>query len=68
MLALMPLLHPTPDAQGIAKTQEFYRSRYGKTLTEAEAAEALGAVMRFLYFSRPETTQSIPRPEAHNSP
>lgn len=58
MLALMPTLHPTPDAQGIAQTQEFYQSQYGRTLTEAEAAQALGAVMRFLYFSRPEISPS----------
>lgn len=47
-------LYPQPDAQGLAKTKEFYFNRLGRTLTDEEAYEALNSVMRFLYL------QSLP--------
>jgi len=47
-------LYPQPDAQGLAKTKDFYLNRFGKTLTDEEAHEVLSAVMRFLYL------QSLP--------
>jgi len=47
-------LYPQPDAQGIAKTKDFYLNRLGKTLTDKEAHEVLSAVMCFLYL------QSLP--------
>ena len=42
-------LYPTPDAEGLAKTKDFYLNQFGKTLTEEEAYEVLNSVMRFLY-------------------
>lgn len=53
---------PQPDAQGIAETKELYFNKLGRTLTDAEAAEALGRVMRYLFlqFSPCSSTESIP--------
>src|SRR5690349_5340487 len=49
MTATMSYLLPTPDEEGIAKTQELYLNRIGKTLTNEEAAEVLGRAMRYLF-------------------
>lgn len=43
------LVFPQPDAEGIAKTQELYLNKVGKTLTEGEAREVLSRVMRYLF-------------------
>jgi len=42
-------LYPQPDAQGLAKTKDFYLNRLGRTLSDEEAYEVLSAVMSFLY-------------------
>ena len=47
-------LYPQPDAQGLAKTKDFYLNRLGRTLSDEEAHEVLSALMRFLYL------QSLP--------
>lgn len=45
----MPLLMPVPDAQGIRETKEAYKKNLGKDLSDAEAYEVLGRVMRYLF-------------------
>lgn len=47
-------LYPMPDAEGLAKTKDFYLNQLGRTITDAEAYEVLNSVMRFLYL------QSLP--------
>ena len=42
-------LLPQPNAKGIARTRELYERKYGRVLTDAEAAEALGKVVRYLF-------------------
>ena len=50
-LFFLPMVHlyPIPDAEGLAKTKDFYLNRLGTTITDAEAYEVLNSVMRFLY-------------------
>ena len=42
-------LLPQPDATGIGETRELYRRRTGREITEGEAADILGLVMRHIY-------------------
>jgi hypothetical protein len=42
-------IFPEPDAEGITQMQELYYQRTGKEITELEAKEALGRVMRYLF-------------------
>lgn len=45
-------IYPTPSPQGIAKLQAFYLDEYGMTLSDEQAYDILGGVMRFLYLTR----------------
>lgn len=45
----MTYLSPQPDAIGIIKTKELYLKKYNKVLSDGEAEEILGKVMRHLY-------------------
>ena len=47
----MSYLLPLPDAEGIAKTKELYLNRLGVQLTDHQAADLLGRIMRFLYLT-----------------
>ncbi len=40
---------PVPDQIGIEQTKQLYKERLGKELSDEEAADALGRVMRYLY-------------------
>jgi len=42
-------LLPQPNTRGIERTKELYARKYGREISDAEAAEALGKVMRYLY-------------------
>lgn len=42
-------LIPQPDAEGIAKTQELYFTKCGRHISEDEARDVLGRVMRYIY-------------------
>ena len=42
-------LLPTPDAEGIAKVKELYLNRFGISLTDEQADDALGRIMRYIY-------------------
>jgi hypothetical protein len=59
----MQHLYPQPTAQGIARTQTFYKSQYGKDITEDEARQILARIIRFLYLSAhplsPEEAQRL---------
>jgi len=55
-------LYPIPDAEGIAKTKEIYLNRFGKSLTDEQAAEILGRVMRFLFFVSELTAEETGAP------
>jgi hypothetical protein len=59
----MQHLYPQPTARGIARTQTFYKSQYGKDITGDEARQILARIMRFLYLSAhplsPEEVQRL---------
>lgn len=69
----MDFLLPQPSPEGIARTRGLYRRKLGMEVTDAEAAEALSRVMRYVYFtmkatalcsgtdSMPESRTTIPR-------
>jgi hypothetical protein len=50
-LLFVPMVHlyPVPDAEGIAKSKDFYLNRVGRTLTDEESYAVLNSVMHFLY-------------------
>ncbi len=41
-------LLPLPDAEGIAKTKKLYLDRFGMKLSDEQAADVLGRVMRYI--------------------
>lgn len=45
-------LFPTPDAEGIARTKEIVFNKCGKSISDEEAAQLLGGLMRYLYLLR----------------
>ena len=45
----MDFLMPQPDAIGIAETKEICLRKYGRVVTDDEAKEILGRVMRYLF-------------------
>jgi hypothetical protein len=45
----MTYLLPIPDHQGIEDMKQLYRERFGRKISDEEAAEVLGRVMRFIY-------------------
>lgn len=47
----MDYLLPIPDAEGIAKTKEIYLNQFGMTITDEQAGDILGRVMRYLYLT-----------------
>jgi hypothetical protein len=51
---------PVPDAEGIKKTQELYARRFKIDLTNEEAADILGRIMRFIYLTAPTGTSEGP--------
>ena len=51
LLFSMERLLPLPDAEGIQKMQELYLSRFNKEITEDQAADVLGRIMRLLYLT-----------------
>jgi hypothetical protein len=59
----MQHLYPQPTTQGIARTQKFYKSHYGRDVTEDEARQILLRIIRFLYLSAhplsPEEAQRL---------
>lgn len=40
-----------PDEAGIAETRELYTRRFGMEITDEQAADVLGRVMRFIYLA-----------------
>jgi hypothetical protein len=61
----MSFLIPQPDAIGIAQTQALYLEKYGKSLTDAEAAAILGKIMRYLFLVN---TPCLPEPDTPENP
>ena len=56
-------LLPQPDAEGIAATKALYRDKCGRSISDDEARQALGMVMRFLFLINNPTcsgTASMP--------
>ena len=45
-----PLL-PLPDPEGIRKTRQPYKEKFGRDITDEEAMDILGRVMRFIYLT-----------------
>jgi hypothetical protein len=56
-------MHPTPDAEGIAKTKELYLNRFGKAITDEQAHRVLGSVMRFIYLINQPCSDTPSTPE-----
>lgn len=46
----MTYLFPLPDETGINQTKEIYRAKYGMEISDTQAYDILGRVMRHLYF------------------
>lgn len=44
-------IYPTPSPEGIAKLQEFYRNERALKVSEEQAYEILGGIMRFIYLT-----------------
>ena len=44
-------IYPTPSAEGIAKLQEFYQRERALEISDEQACEILGGLMRFLYLT-----------------
>ncbi len=59
----MSFLLPTPDHIGIAKTKELYLKKYGKVLSDGEAGEILGKVMRYIYLVKETCSSTLSTPE-----
>ena len=47
----MHQLLPLPDEEGIRKTKELYKNKFGQDITDEEAMDVLGRIMRFLYLT-----------------
>jgi hypothetical protein len=45
----MEFLLPQPDSLGISEIKELYLRKFGRILTDGEAAQVLGMVMRHLF-------------------
>jgi hypothetical protein len=45
----MNFLQPQPDEVGIAQTKALYLRKYKRVLSETEAGEILGKVMRYMF-------------------
>lgn len=58
----MNYLLPLPDAEGIAKTKEMYLNRFGKVITDDQAADILGRIMRFLYLTSELCSDTLSTP------
>ena len=66
----MDFFVPKPSEEGVAKMRQLYFTKCGKEVSDAEAADALGRVMRYLYLmnypcfdtpSTPENPMTTPR-------
>ena len=59
-------IYPTPSPEGIAKLQEFYRTERGLEVSDEQAYEILGGIMRFLYLTeiKPLSTEEESLPLA----
>ncbi len=44
-------IYPTPSPEGIAKLQEFYSREHALEISDEQACEILGGLMRFLYLT-----------------
>ena len=42
---------PLPDPEGIRKTKQLYKEKFGRDITDEEAMDVLGRTMRFLYLT-----------------
>jgi hypothetical protein len=57
-------LLPQPDAEGIASTKELYLRKYGRVLSDGEASQALGMLMRHLFLINNPCTSTPSTPES----
>ncbi|HEY3329263.1 MAG TPA: hypothetical protein VGK19_04525 [Capsulimonadaceae bacterium] len=56
----LPYLMSLPDDEGVAATRRLYAEKYGRLLTDEEAAEALRRMMTFIYLTSPHTDEPAP--------
>ncbi|MDQ3813099.1 MAG: hypothetical protein M3347_04010 [Armatimonadota bacterium] len=54
----MNYLLPLPDATGIAQTKQLFWDKYKKAITDEQAADILGRVMKHLYLTSPLSLDS----------
>jgi len=47
----MSYLLPLPDPEGVAQTKELFLNKYGKAISDEQAADILGRVMKYIYLT-----------------